>query len=219
MTAPIDIDSLTETFSVDPAIDFMITENEPEQATSKATVSKVQAIDLRNLDVFDEPYAPGDVFFGEQANTQNKFSSSFENVTLPSGTRTWIYANDFRSGWFPVDTAGDKLLAVKGGTYYSTAGISGGTWTMEGVNGGVPGSALTVEQIPSHSHRGQKRAHARESSAPPNPSPPRKGKVAEDDSFFRFRYFETERTGGSQSHNHGDSWRPKAYVGLIIEKL
>lgn len=218
MTA-IDIDSLVEAFDVSPQNDFMIVENQPEQATSKATVSKVQSINLRNLPILSGSMTLGDVFFGEQSSTADRFCTNFDDVTFPSGTKTWVYSDRVPLGWTTVSSTGDKLLAVKGGSVFTTGGVSAGAWMMEGVNGGNPGSALSVEQMAPHTHYGKKSQHVRDSGELPDNNPPRKGKVEEDDDFPPYRFFVTEPEGGNQSHNHGDSWRPKAYVGLIIEKI
>ena len=217
MSTPVNFDDLIEIFSVNSG-DQMITENEPEQATTRATVKQVQSIDLLSLDPLPSAMTAGDVFFGAD-NLNIKFSTAFQNITFPSGTKIWAFQASYPSGWKLVPDTGDKLLAIVGGSKYTTAGTEGGTWLTEGVNGGDPGGALTIEQIPAHRHRGHKTKTHLSSSAANNGKDPLRGKVAEDDSNFRDRYFNTEETGGGQPHNHGNAWRPRAQVGIIIEKI
>lgn len=217
MTSPIDIDDLTETFAIDPVHDLMITENEPEQATTRATVKQVQSIAINNLAPLPMPYTSGDVFVVREESTGDNKSVAYSDITLPTGTRLWIYAASPPSGWKIVADTGDRLLALAGGSLdYNVAGGSpGGTWVSSSVNGN--GSALTPQQMPPHSHRTQKRAHAEDFFI--NQLPARMGKKVEDDFFPSKRYCFTEFEGGSATHNHGDAWRPRAYVGVLVEKI
>lgn len=216
MTSPVNFDDLTEIFAFNPN-DQMITENEPEQATTRATVKQVQGIAIQNLTWLPDQMTVGDVFYVAQSGI-NK-SCSYENITFASGVRIWILAENYPSGWSLVPNTGDRLLAIKGGSKYTTAGADGGTWLTEGVNGGVPGGALTIEQIPAHRHRGHKTKEHPSSSEPDTDKDALRGKVKEDDSVFKFRYVDSEPTGGNQPHNHGNTWRPRAQVGIIIEKI
>ena len=215
MTSPIDISALTEIFAVS-AGDFLIKENQPEQATTKATVSQMQAIDLQTLTPLPNAMTLGDVFFG-QDQTGAKFSTNFENITFPSGTQIWAYQGTRLSGWTISASTGDKLLAVKGGSIYTTGGVSAGTWQQEGING--IGSLLDVTQMPSHTHRGLKTKSHASSSGPPDDKKPRRGKTIEDDSNINDRYALSDPVGSGLTHDHGNSWRPRAAVGLIMEKI
>ena len=217
MTSPINFDDLSEIFALNP-IDQMITENEPEQATTKATIKQVSGIAIQNLTWLPDDMQSGDVFYYATSSNVNS-SVDFDDITFESGTRTWIFAETYPSGWSLVPNTGDKLLAIVGGSKYTTAGTEGGTWLTEGVNGGNPGSGLTIEQIPAHSHRGHKTKEHPSSSEPDTDKDALRGKVREDDDVFRFRYIDSQQTGGGQPHNHSNTFRPRAQVGLIIEKI
>lgn len=49
---------------------------------------------------------------------------------IPSTTEMWIYANAAPTGWTLNATPSDQLLAVKGGTTYTTGGAQAGDFTM-----------------------------------------------------------------------------------------
>lgn len=221
MTFPINIDDLQEKTSGISQNSFIITENEPEQATTKATLRKVRSLDVSIYNNLPLPIQLTDKMFVQKPN-KVKNSTLVTNVTFPSKTRIWVYADTYPSGWKIVTGIGDRLLAVKGGSKYTTGGTSTSLndWLNAGVNG--DNSSLTIEQIPSHSHRSVKTKSKLGFLDPLLPLldiPPLKGKYIEDDKVPEYNYKDSEPTGGSQTHNHGDKWRPYANVGIIIEKL
>lgn len=216
MTAYIDIPGLDEALTLTKD-DLFITETEQEQTTHKATLPQFQGLDLSQLTPLPFPLASGDVLFGEETNG-DKFSTEFFNVTFPSGTKIWIFANRAPPGWIISADTGDRLLAVKGGGTYTTGGVAAGTWQLSGVNGD-PGTGLSIEQIPWHLHRGQKSTKLRDFGAGGNSNPAIRGKELEDDSRTNYKYENTLPVGGGQTHNHGNTWRPRAVVGLVIEKI
>lgn len=116
------------------------------------------------------------------------------------GTKTLFYQAAAPTGW-TLDTAiNDRLLRVS-----NTAGAAtGGSWTITGL--ASLGHALTVDQIPSHTHAGV------QTPAGNGFGPPGGGNnlgLAGS----------TSATGGGQAHSHGvthdGSWRP-AYADVII---
>ena len=52
------------------------------------------------------------------------------NSDIPSLTEMWIYANGAPDGWTINATPSDQLLAVKGGSTYTTGGTAAGSFTM-----------------------------------------------------------------------------------------
>lgn len=120
------------------------------------------------------------------------------------GTKTLFYQAAAPTGW-TLDTAiNDRLLRVS-----NTAGAgTGGSWTITGL--ASLGHALTVDQIPSHTHTDNY--------------------MLSTTSYFSGNSFQgypigpagtttTGATGGGQAHSHGvthdGSWRP-AYADVII---
>jgi len=45
-----------------------------------------------------------------------------------------VYRNTAIDGWAVVAAAGDRLMAIKGGSTYTTGGASAGSWTISGIN-------------------------------------------------------------------------------------
>jgi len=123
----------------------------------------------------------------------------------------WLYANSLNASmsasWSIVAAVGDTLLAVKGGTTYTTGGTSAGTWQQ-------PNHTLTLAEIPPHYHR--------------LPNTSRDNQAANPNWFFSrsqknpIEYRNTDDGSadglGGGPHNHGNTYRPMARVGLLIQK-
>lgn len=129
-----------------------------------------------------------------------------DNLTgFAAGTKLWFYQDSAPVGWSIVDNIGDSLISVKGGDLgYGSGGTLAGTWQ-------TPYHTLTEVEMPRHSHGFrlaspnypiQDARYPGYGAANPN--------VA--------GYTTTESTGGSLPHSHGDTWRPKAAVGIICIK-
>lgn len=128
------------------------------------------------------------------------------SLKLGLGSQTiYIYADSISgetaSLWSIVGFVGDALLAIKGGTTYTTGNASAGTWTQ-------PSHTLTTSEIPAHTHTYE---YANVGGIYGGTglyinihNPPNLGT--------------TSSTGGGSAHNHGSSWRPLARVGILITK-
>lgn len=118
-----------------------------------------------------------------------------------SGTDMWFYADSAPTGWTLQGSLGDTVLAIKGGSTYTTGAASAGTWTQ-------PSHTLTVDEIPAHSHT---------YTAPNNPENKRRTNGSACVTGVTAGT-STSSVGGGNSHNHGTSWRPLARVGIIARK-
>lgn len=132
-------------------------------------------------------------------------STSLNNNTyypdyFPVGTMCWFYKNTAPSGWTIVADVGDTLLAVKGGSTYTGGESSYGTWQQSG-------HALTVNEIPAHTHTYDLAIVENKRRTDGNP-------VVID----LVAGTATEETGEGEAHNHGSSWRPLSRVGIICSK-
>ena len=110
--------------------------------------------------------------------------------------KAWFYLDAAPTNWTEVGSIGDTLLAVKGGTTYTTGGDTAGTWTQ-------PDHALTTAELASHTHTYTASAAFVKSGS---------------DSGAILQASGSRTTGSSGSgdaHNHGTTYRPAARVGLI----
>ena len=179
----------------------------------KAEIGLIREIDISAFPLSNTPN-PGDLMMVNRGGSN--YSVTFDRVGFVTGTITWFYMAAPPSGWTLHDVQGDTLLAVVGGT---------GAYQQQGVRGNWRQSnhALTIEQIPAHSHRAFK---TKDNTGSSNELGPVRGKTQSSDTF------NTSHTGGKDSdkdhgsssaitlgHNHGNTWRPRANVGILGRKL
>lgn len=111
--------------------------------------------------------------------------------------KTWFYLNVAPTHWTEVAALGDTLLAVKGGTTYTTGGATAGTWTQ-------PSHALVTAELPAHTH-------ATGSYTDIGAAGGRICLSLVGTGTARV----TGSTGSGTAHNHGTTYRPAARVGII----
>ena len=177
----------------------------------QATVLQIQSILINSL----SPIAGGsaqntDKFIINRAG-QN-YNIAFSQVGFVKGTRMWFYSGTAPTGWQIVPSTGDRLLAVSDGTNnYSgaLAGTQAGTWQQVGY-------ALQLTQIPKHRHA---IVFTKDPTGTSSTQGPVRGKNRDEAPGAQG---ETQDQGGTPTgtdpHNHGNTWRPLANVGLICEK-
>lgn len=123
---------------------------------------------------------------------------------FPAGTKLWFYQDTAPTGWTIDASVADSVIAVKGGTqaYNVSGGNLAGTWQQAG-------HTLTINEIPSHSHvlNMHNEWSVRQNNKGPYLRPGKDGSPITSDAI-----------GGGQAHNHGNTWRPYAAVGIICTK-
>lgn len=121
---------------------------------------------------------------------------------VPSGQAIWFYADSAPTGYTIVSGSSDELLAVKGGSTYTTGAAQAGTWTQEG-------HALTSSETATHTHDTNATTQASSGSGPTiycyASSNPQTGSALSGG-------------GAGSEHNHGATWRPLARIGLVCLK-
>jgi len=136
------------------------------------------------------------------------------NNFFVSGRKLWLYEDTAPTGWTTVSVT-DAVLAVKGGTnaYNVNGGNTAGTWTQ-------PNHTLTVNEIPVHRHTLQGSGGATTAYSATDCYGVMGGNAGPGTKYDTTGHGETSLgdTGGGQAHNHGDTWRPYATVGIIVEK-
>lgn len=141
----------------------------------------------------------------------------FAAVGIEKGTTAWFYQSAAPFGWNTIANTNGSLLAVRGpaGSTYTTAGQEAGTWQQTGMR-------LTLEQMPPHRHRillGDETTDAGTGAQ----TYPRLAKHQVNVT----QPARTEVAGGvtvgaitqNDPHNHGNTWRPTAYVGILCVKV
>lgn len=181
-------------------------------ADFKAQMSLIRDIDISALPVSQTP-AASDLMMLNRAG-QN-YSIRFDRVGFVANTTMWFYQDTAPLGWQTLTTITDCLVAVKGGTnQYNTTGVRG-NWMQ-------PGHALSVQEMPAHAHLIPK---TKDSTGSSNDLGPVRGKGTPGGDAV------TLSTGGQGStdtggdgkpaiaHNHGNTWRPLAAVGVLGRKM
>jgi hypothetical protein len=106
-----------------------------------------------------------------------------------------VYRNAAMDGWV-VDSssATDRVVALKGGSTYTTGGANAGTWTQ-------PDHTLVLSEIPAHSHgiAASAQLYAYGVYGTTGHSPSNEG-------------IQSTSKGGGGAHNHGTTYRPAAAV-------
>lgn len=168
----------------------------------KVTAQLIRNIDITALSLIPNAPSAGDLMLISQGGSNYRIK--FEDVGFVKGNKMWFFhdvASDIK-GW-SLFSSPDTLLAVKGSPTdtYSTGGSVQGTWQQED-------HTLTISEIPSHDHT----YTAKRGTGGSNSSPARGNPTGNTKQFV------TDKKGGGNGHNHGNSWRPQASVGIICQK-
>lgn len=138
----------------------------------------------------------------------SEWKNAGQNGDLPIGTEMWIYANAPPDGWALVGTPSDELLAVIGGSTYTTAHDEAGDFTL-----------------PLHSHN--MNSHRHTVSGRTNTMTGANKEEGENDNtdmvdryhYHNFSLLSTVATPGTTNNGGNEDYRPEAAVGLICSKL
>ena len=223
---------------LDPAdpIDFTNDQIPIRQGLSDRRVapSQLQNFRLQDFAVLSSPINSNDrILIGRAAG-----GGSYTNmITDPrrlgflTGVRMWFYstASGAPLHWKSIPDIGGRVLAIQGGTQaYANSGLQG-TWQQTG-------TTLSIQQIPNHNHffaigsvegRSERQgkwglATKSRAAAVPNPfgtdavNNPGRGIVGAYQDPINSG--EHNNYGSCLAHNHGDTWRPAAAVGVLCQK-
>jgi len=119
---------------------------------------------------------------------------------FPAGTKMLFAQQSAPAGWTLDTTWHDRVLRVVN----ANGGATGGSWTISGLT--VEGHALTIDEIPAHSHTLTLQSIQRDAGSYPG------ARVDKGETT-------TSEVGGGQPHSHDishdGSWRP-AYLDVIV---
>lgn len=206
MLPPITIPELDPASPVDPDNDqLVIRQGLNDKKVSPAQISSLR---LQAFPSINRPLVQTDVLLIGANNgdgTYTNYRANPARLGFLNNVTMWFFTDDNAAPlyWTVVPGAGDRVLAIKGGAnIYSNAGFNGG-WQQAD-------HTLTVDQMPKHRHsvdgagaesasgnlvRGYRQSSGRDSKP-----------------------WETKSAGGTQPHNHGNSWRPAAAIGVLCQK-
>lgn len=155
---------------------------------------------------------------------RSQANSSWLGVMIGSAAfKIWAYLNSAEDGWVADGSVTDRVLAIKGGSTYTTGAAVAGSWTGAS-------ATLSLAQMPAHSHAiGSNGAHTHTTtpgisygqfgfdgsygSALSGSSPNISGSVSLSTSPSHVH--SCASAGSSSSHNHGSAGRPAAATGIL----
>ena len=158
----------------------------------------------------------GELIVGGAATVGGNLADAF-----PSGTTIVFVQSAAPPGWTQNTSLNDQVLRVVS----SSGGGTGGNWTLSGLT--IGGTAITVAQMPSHTHgvSDPGHVHGTQNYLLPNYSAQGGGGAVEiSKSYGSGTYSATtgisiDDTGSGDTHTHSissdGSWRP-AYVNAIV---
>lgn len=225
MTSPIEIPDLSPASSINPNSDFVIVRQ--GASDRKATVAQIANINFASYVISGTPIVASDVFVIGQNDGLGNYNNVLvtpQRIGFLIGTVSWFYQPIAPLGWSIVPGTGDKILGVTDttGNFYNgaSAGTLSGNWQQTGVS-------LGVTQIPNHQHfmRGGSTSDNNNNNFmegaryPTGVNPAYSvqaclgvvngaGDIPTHDAF-----------GACDPHNHGNSWRPSAVVGIVCVKV
>lgn len=211
MLPPITIPELSPADPIDPANDYVILRQGLND--KKATISQIS-----NLQLGDNDLVPGDVLASDVLLLGRYVSPvSYDNYIVPvqkigfvKGTICWFYMSTAPLYWETVPNTGDAVLATRAGNInqtYGAAGVRVGTWQQED-------HTLTLQEIPPHTHRVDLGGDSTDTVSSANSA-----RMSKNIKSRKFRTGDGSTQGlAGLGHNHGDTWRPQAVVGILAIK-
>jgi hypothetical protein len=160
---------------------------------------------------------PGMLWFdmsaGKAFKVWNKSATAwFGIMAADSAHKIWVYRNAAPEGWAIDASVTDVVLALKGGGYGGTGGVTGGTWVQ-------PSMTLDISQIPYHNHGGGDHAHVIDAYSEQGGGTPAValGIIASPNwaAVIANSGAIIVPQGGGAAHNHGSSYRPAAAIGSL----
>lgn len=179
-------------------------------------VKLIRTIALASFPILTGPSTAleNDVMLINRAGTN--YQVRFAAIGLQAGVVMWFYSASPPNGWEPQETTSGALLAVRQGVgeVYSTPGSVQGNWQQDNVANGNNIGGLSYEQLPPHTHNIQVSSNSGDSTIRM-----RRG-VSNGTGLGSIATLTSGGLGGvAQPHNHGNTWRPAAHIGILCKKV
>ena len=220
MTSPITIPDLDPAGAIDPANDYVIVRQGLND--KKATVDQINQPAVALYPALPNALTSSDLILVNRGGVN--YSVNPQALGFLVDTYAWFYQTTAPLNWTIVPNSGDRILGTSdaNGNLYNGAvqGTISGTWLQQDVFG-VAGMGLALNQMPLHGHRIRVRANAGS-----NPTGVASGSSGTQTIIgSSTANFPIEMTGDnsgtngtSAPHNHGQTWRPAALVGILCRK-
>ena len=200
MTSPVQLSDLDVASSADDADVTLLRKGLTDY---QCPVSLIRTINVPALPDASNPNSTDYLILNQGAVNKKIF---FSQAGFLKGTQAWFYQNVAPALWSIIPGTGDRLLAVKGGS--TNYNINGGTQNLFS-DWLIPGTTLTIDQIPSHTHTARVRKNKNDTL---------QGLFAGTQATSSQNNAETNATGGGQPHTHPETYRPAANIGIICIK-
>lgn len=220
MTSPVQLSDLDPTSVANDADLALIRKN--NTTDYKVTVQVLRNINVGGLpDLSTTANSPDNTDLLIVARAGVNCKCLFPAIGLPKGTKLWFYQDAVpvsTAYWAIVPNTGDRLLAVKGGSSYTVGGTVTNLSNWQQLD-----ATLTIEQIPAHAHVARVRknksstldslfAGTQPTDSQNNATTGYTGGTGSTDKRS------TDPVGATKGHNHGNTWRPSAAVGILCQK-
>lgn len=204
MTSPITIPDLTPAGVIDPVNDYIIVRQGLNDR--KATVDQVNQPSVATYPTLPSAILSSDLILINRGGVN--YSAAPQRLGFLVNTYSFFYQPIAPLNWTVVPNSGDRILGTSdvNGNLYNGAnpGTFSGNWQQTG-------HILDVTELPSHDHgitlfevyTGSGGGHS---------------KVAPGKNSNITGSARTTPTGSNLAHNHGNTWRPAAIVGILCQK-
>lgn len=202
---PITIPLLDPAGPVDPDNDLLLIRQGLNDR--KIPAGQIGSLRLGELTMLPGQLVASDVLLIGRVN-----GGGYDNYIMPpqylgflNGTNAWFYQAAAPLGWTILQNTGNRVLACSDSTNKyngQNAPSQTGTWQQTD-------TILTIAQMPSHHHAVD--ARGAEKASGNLVEGHRSGSTGSSE-------WDTKNTGGGQGHNHGNTWRPLANVGILCTK-
>ena len=125
--------------------------------------------------------------------------------------KMWVYRDSAMDGWVVDSSVTDRVLGLKGGSYYTAGAATAGSWDLAHTHT-TGDHALTEAEMPSHTHTLNIEIGTNWST----------GGTAINEQGTGGTEFTSDSAGSGSAHNHGSTgsglsttWRPSAAVGTL----
>lgn len=187
---------------------------------------KIPAGQIGNLRLGEFTMLPGQLVASDVLLIGRVNGGGYDNYIMPpqylgflNGTNAWFYQAAAPLGWSIIAGTGNRVLACSDSTNkYNGVNAPNQTGDWQQSN-----ATLTIEQIPAHSHiikvwKSDQEGNLSSKIGSTNRNTGNNQNTGQTGGIGSNNQTSTSPAGATQGHNHGNSWRPLANVGILCTK-